>query len=235
MAPALFDWVEFWVELQEEKNWKAMFLAAHLKCRLDSDEIRLVEEELMATAVNVILRTLKVLALRIEPCLLKKSSLHEDHHHTLENASLWVPTWEVERLWLAIREHPISHPNPLLLLLSIRAIDRVASFICCINFHKPICFLLRLLEIWFWCVLGHMSSGEGTWWSFRMDGGVVENENVVVVGIVFLKDIHCIVDLSQNIFIGEVPLSVCSRPEEYSSQLCSIRGVQPAIVGRNKI
>ena len=101
-APALLNWVEFWMELQEEKNGKAMFLAACVECGFNSDKIGLVEKEVAATAVNVILRTLEVLALCVEAGLLEKSPLHEDYSHTLENTHLQVPFREVQRLWSAI-------------------------------------------------------------------------------------------------------------------------------------
>ena len=38
-----------------------------------------------------------------------------------------------------------------------------------------------------------------------MDGGVVENENMVIIWVVPLKDVHGFFDLPQNVFIGEVP------------------------------
>ena len=68
-----------------------------------------------------------------------------------------------------------------------------------------------------------------------MDGGIVKNENVIIIWIVFLKDIHHIIDLLQNILIGKVPFVVCPRSEEYLSGLSSIRGVQLAIVSRDEI
>ena len=53
-----------------------------------------------------------------------------------------------------------------------------------------------------------MLGREGAWCSFHVDSGVVENENVIIVKIVFLKDVHCIISLLQNVFVGEVPLTV---------------------------
>lgn len=235
MAPTLFDQIEFWVEFRKKNGREVTFLAKRLECRFNSGEIGLVEKETAATAVNAVCGTLKVLALCVEACLLKKPSLHENYGHALEDTSVRVPFREVERLRLAIWEHPIGHPNSLLQLLSIGPVNRATSFICHINFHKPVYLLLWLLGIWLRCVLGHVSSGEGTWWLFCVDGGIVENEDVVIVRIVLLEDIHRIIDLPQNVLVGEVPLPVCPRLEKYSSRLHSVRGTQPAIVGRDEV
>ena len=70
---------------------------------------------------------------------------------------------------------------------------------------------------------------------FCVDGGIVKNENVIFIRRVFLKNIHCVVNLSRNILVGKVPLLVCPRPEEYSSGLCPIRGVQPAVVSGDEV
>src|SRR5260370_14202327 len=81
-APALFNRVEFRVELWEEKCREPTLLAACLECRFDGRKIGLVEQESAATAVDAIVGTLEVLALRVEACLLKKSSFHENYDHT---------------------------------------------------------------------------------------------------------------------------------------------------------
>ena len=72
-------------------------------------------------------------------------------------------------------------------------------------------------------------------WPFRVDGGVVEDKKVVVIRVVLLKNVNCVVNLPQNILVGEVPFPVCSRTEEHSCGLCSIGGTQPAVVSRDKI
>lgn len=68
-----------------------------------------------------------------------------------------------------------------------------------------------------------------------MDGGIVEDKDMVVVRVVVLKDVDSVVDLPQNVLVGKVPFSVRSRPEEYSRRVCSVRGTQPAIVGRDEV
>ena len=194
-----------------------MVLAANLKRGFDGSKVRLIEKEVTAAAVDLILRTLEVFTLCVEARLLEKPSLHKDHSHTLEDTGLWMPFWEVEGLQLAIWERPIGHPNPFLQLLSIGTINRASLFISHINFYKPVCLLLWLLGFQLWYILQHMSSGEGSRWRFCVDGGIIKNKHVVIIRVVLLKDIHCIFNLPQNILIGEVPFSVCPRPEEYSS------------------
>jgi len=132
----LFDRIEFGVELREEKDWEAVFLAADFECGFDGGKVGLIEKETTATTVDSILGTLEVLALRVEACLLVKTPLHEDHRHALEDTGLWVSFREVERLWLAIWECPIDHLNAFLELLSIWAVNRTALFVRCIDFHK---------------------------------------------------------------------------------------------------
>ena len=68
-----------------------------------------------------------------------------------------------------------------------------------------------------------------------MDGGIVEDKSVVVIRIVFSKDVDSVINLPQNILVGEVPFSVRPRPKEYSSRVCSIRGTQPAVVGGDEV
>ena len=86
------------MELGKEKCGEATVLATQLECGFDGREIRLAEEEMAATAVNAILRTLKVLALCIQACFFNKSLLCKNCGHTLEDTGLQVPFWEVERL-----------------------------------------------------------------------------------------------------------------------------------------
>jgi hypothetical protein len=64
------------VELREKKSRKPMFFAVRFECRFDSSKIGLVEKELTATAVNMIIRTLEVLALCVVASLPGESSLH---------------------------------------------------------------------------------------------------------------------------------------------------------------
>ena len=68
-----------------------------------------------------------------------------------------------------------------------------------------------------------------------MDGGIIENEDMFIVRIVLLENIHCVIDLPQNVLIGEVPLPIYPRSEEYSSGFHSVRGTQPAIVSRDEV
>ena len=193
IASVLFNWVKLWVELWEEKSGETAFLAAHLKRGFDSGKVRLVEKEAAATTVDAILRTLKVLALCIKPCLSKKSSFLEDYCHALEDSGLWVSLGKVGGLQLTVWGNPVGHPNPLLHLLLIRAINRAALFICCINFHQPGCLLFWLLWIRLQYILGHVSGREGAWCLFCVDSGIVENENVIIISIVLLKNVHCII------------------------------------------
>jgi hypothetical protein len=72
----LFDRIELRVEFWEKKSGKPMFFAARFERRFDGGEIGLVEKESVATAVDVIIGTLEVLALHIEASLLEKSSFH---------------------------------------------------------------------------------------------------------------------------------------------------------------
>jgi hypothetical protein len=99
----LFDRIEFGVKLGKEQSGRTTLLAARFERGLDSGEIGLVEEEAANTAIDPVLGTLEVLALRIKACLLGIPSFCEDYGHTLEETSLRVPLFEVERLWLAIR------------------------------------------------------------------------------------------------------------------------------------
>jgi len=46
-----------------------------------------------------------------------------------------------------------------------------------------------------------------------VDGGVVEDEYMVIVWVMLLKDVHSGIDLAQDILIGEVPLPVRTRPK----------------------
>ena len=68
-----------------------------------------------------------------------------------------------------------------------------------------------------------------------MDGGVVENENMVVVWEVPLKDVHGFFDLPQKVLIGEVPLLVCAGSEKNPSRLLSVGRTQPTVVHSDKI
>ena len=68
-----------------------------------------------------------------------------------------------------------------------------------------------------------------------MNGGVVEDENMIIVRIMLLKDIHRVVDLPENVLVSEVPFSVRPGSEEYSSGLRSVWGTQPAIVSGDEV
>jgi hypothetical protein len=52
------------MKFRKEKSREPTLLAAHLECGFDGGKIRLIEKEASATAVNAVLRTLEVLALR---------------------------------------------------------------------------------------------------------------------------------------------------------------------------
>ena len=68
-----------------------------------------------------------------------------------------------------------------------------------------------------------------------MDGGVVKDENMIVVGVMFLKNVHSVVNLPENVLICKVTVSVHTRPEKYSSRLLSIGGNQSTIVCRDEV
>ena len=80
----------------EEKGPEATLLAIQFECGFDVRKVRLAEKEAAATAVNAVLRTLEVLALRLQACFFDKPSFHKNHSHTLEHSALWVSFWEIE-------------------------------------------------------------------------------------------------------------------------------------------
>ena len=80
----------------KEKGPEATLLTVQLEQGFDIHKVGLAEKEVTSTAVDVVLRTLKVLALRLQACFLDEPSFHKNCGHTLEHSSLWVPFWEIE-------------------------------------------------------------------------------------------------------------------------------------------
>ena len=97
--------MKFW----EEKGPEATLLAIQLERGFDVCKVGLAKKEVVATAVNVVLRTLEVLALCLQACLLDKPSFHKNCGHSLEHSALWVPFWEIEQLRLTIWRYSIGH------------------------------------------------------------------------------------------------------------------------------
>jgi hypothetical protein len=110
MAPALFDEVQFTMELREKKNWKSSRLASNLEKGWDGHEIGLVVKDSSATTVcgpglaREILATLRLLG--FHPL---KSSLLQDDCHALEQSSMLMSIGEVEWLLASIRKAPVGH------------------------------------------------------------------------------------------------------------------------------
>ena len=53
------------MKFRKEKDGETTLLATQLECRFDNQKIWLAEKEVVAATVNVILRTLEILALGI--------------------------------------------------------------------------------------------------------------------------------------------------------------------------
>lgn len=99
-------------------------------------------------------------------------------------------------------------------LLSTQVMNGVTRFTCHIGFHEPV-RLLQFRKIQLRCLLGYVSSEKRSKRLFRVDGDIVKNEDMVIIGIVLLKDVDSIVDLSQNLLVDEAPSIVCSIPKRY--------------------
>jgi len=68
-----------------------------------------------------------------------------------------------------------------------------------------------------------------------MRWGTVEDEDVIVVGIMLLTNIHRYGDLGENVAVCEVPVTICTGTNDDASGLFSIRGSQPPIVSRHEV
>jgi hypothetical protein len=78
-------------------------------------------------------------------------------------------------------------------------------------------------------------SGDGIFGSLQMCRGIVENKDVFLVGVVLLKDFHCLRKLSKNFLVGEVPVPIFARPKDDPCRLQSVLRAKLAVVSRDKI
>jgi hypothetical protein len=115
------------MELREKKGREPVLPTACLECGFDGSKIGLIEKEATATAVDAIVRSLKVLTLRIEGCLLDKPSLRcpasilgRARDAILRELSSLLREWE--------GSHPLQ-PRTLSILLraSLPDVSRLAS------------------------------------------------------------------------------------------------------------
>src|SRR6202167_1382308 len=58
--------------------------------------------------------------------------------------------------------------------------------------------------------------------SFCVSRCIVENQHMVLIGVILFEDIHCFVGLLQDIVIGKVSLPILSCLEEHSCFMFSI-------------
>lgn len=50
-----------------------------------------------------------------------------------------------------------------------------------------------------------------------MSGGIIEDEDVVIFGVVLLKDIYCNGDLSQDVIVREISATLCAWANDNTS------------------
>lgn len=70
---------------------------------------------------------------------------------------------------------------------------------------------------------------------FEVYGGIIEDEDVIVVRVVPLNNIHRFGDLGQDTAVCEIAITLRTRADDNTSRLLPIRGSQPPIVCRHEV
>jgi len=119
-TPDLLDKIQFTVELQQEQHLDTFHATGRLKDRINLHEVRLIVEELAATAPDFTRQTLESFAFGLKFRFGLKSMLLKDLCHSFEPASFLMSIGKIEELRLPIGKVSRFHGNLCLLWLAIR-------------------------------------------------------------------------------------------------------------------
>ena len=136
-----------------------------------------------------------------------ETSLLQNNPHSLELASLPVSIREVERLGSPICKGAGRHWNRFRDPLPTRIKNLFAIVVETRDFDEPILSRGRRID---WHIAGRYFIAS----TLDMCRRIVENKDVVVVGIMLLDDVHSPGDLVDYVVMKKIPVTTCAWPKD---------------------
>ena len=199
MTPDLLDEIQFTMELWQKQHSNTLCTAGCLKDRFNVGEVGLVVEEPPTAAPNFTRWTTESFTFSSQLGFSFKSSFTNNLGHSLEPASLLVSIQVREIEWLRCAIGIVSgfHGNLCLLWLAIGMAHNGTIVVLDRDGDSPGAYRI------FW----HVSGRECIVSSFGVCRCVVKYQNMVVIGVVFLKDFDRFFTVLDNALVGIVSIT----------------------------